>query len=910
MSDREPRERRLVGQILPLKEISEGGAVEKDRKNGRINNIHRWWASRPTTVSRIIAYASLVDPPLEQHKDIILEMCDYAKTTDPDEPMVRDKIRQKLREMWKEPPKVLDPFGGAGALPFATSWLGCETYSMDYNPVAVLMQKCVLEYPSRYGRKLLVDVEAAAKRVKNELREATRQFYPDGDMRPTDNHGRICDHYAYRWCRTVPCDCGVTIPLVQSYVLYKKGKKNKTDEIFLYPVVEDGKVGFGIAGGSEKRQYGKGPGEMTKTPKGQIGNKIATCVACGRRYTNIEIRDMFNRGKGGEQLMVAVALNSKKHGRYYTGIGQHDIDLYEKCKTELELRRSAFRVKYGVDPLPDGIIPQPDGKEYRLGGPTWHVQRAVTMGYTRWHHLFNIRQRLCLVVLVSILREMEVDLEQEYGVEYTTAIMSYMAMVFDKTIEKYCRLSMWRGDSGEYNTGCFSQQTLNSVWDYTEAEPTGVWEASMRSVLEGMRTSLVSENVVVPNIRHATATNLRQHFGLDFFDVINTDPPYYDSMQYSKTADFFYVWLKVLVGHRHVELFQGTLSPKKNEVVETAGDAIGCKAGDYDGVRGEADYQKLMTAALTEMRYVLKPKGVLTLVYAHKSLPGWETLIQSMLDAGFNITAAWPIDTESKTRIGAQKTASLASSIYMVARKWSKEPPTYYRDVRVELREHVCSKLDWFMEQGVGGADFYIAAIGASCEVYGKYEKVLNDDGTEVKASYILREIRGMCSEFIVKKLTTGAAGDMDPMSKLYVSWRWAYGDRPVDYDQARKMFTGVGLAIDSHIGGIVVKEGKAIRVLDAPSRNDIKIGNTIDVLHAALNLWREQRKDEMHALLVSEGKAGDPKFDKLCQAIIEAGAASDAHPETDEKSLLEAFWDGRKSEMPGPRDENLDGFM
>lgn len=903
MSDQAPRERRLVGQILPLKEISEGGAAEKERKNGRINNLHRWWASRPTTVSRVIAYASLVDPPLEPHREAILEMCKYAETTNPDNPGPRDRTRRKLSETRKEPPKVLDPFGGTGALPFAASWLGCETYSMDYNPVAVLMQKCVLEYPSRYGRKLLDDVKEVAEQVERELREATRQFHPDGDMRPTDNSGRICDHYAYRWCRTVPCDCGVTIPLVQSYVLTNQ------DGIFLYPVVEDGQVRFGIAGGTEKRPYGGGPGGMVKVPRGQIANKIATCVACDRRYTNIEIRDMINQGKGCEQLMVEVAINPKKPGRHYVEIKQNDVDLYEKCQAELELRRSAFRTKYGIDPLPDGIIIQPNGKEYKPGGPYWISTLVTTYGYTRWHHLFNIRQRMCLVTLVDILRKTEAKLEQEHDTDYTTAIMSYMAMVFDKMMERYCRLSPWTVWR-EMVSHCFPQQSLKNSWDYVEAEPSDIWKKSTKSVLEGLRASLASENEIIPDVRRASATNLRE-FESDYFDAICTDPPYYDSMQYSKTADFYYVWLKVVVGHRHPELFQGVLSPKKSEVVETLGDTR--QTGgveDLPLVRNADGYQRLMTASLKEMHRVLKPNGILTLVYAHKSLPGWETLIQSMLDAGFNITAAWPIDTEKKVRMGAQKTASLASSIYMVARKWPKEPPAYYRAVRPELRSHVCSKLDWFMGQGVGGADFYIAAIGASCEVYGKYQEVLNDDGTEVRVSDMLQEIRGMCSEFIVKKLTTGAAGEMDPMSKLYVSWRWAYGDRPVDYDQARKMFTGVGLDIDQHIGGIAAKEGKVVKVLDAPSRKDIKISNTIDVLHAALNLWSEQRKDDMHALLVSEGKAGDPKFWKLCQAIMGAGEASDAHPETKEKSIIEKFWGGTESAVRSLRRENLDGFM
>lgn len=896
-------QRRLVGQILPLKEISEGGAAEKERKNGRINNVHRWWASRPTTVSRVICYAALVDPPLERHRDVILEMCNYAKTTNIDKPKARDRIRRKLRETWKEPPKVLDPFGGTGALPFAASWLGCETYSMDYNPVAVLMQKCVLEYPSRYGRRLLDDVKRVAEDVGGELYRSTKQFHPDGDMRPVDNSGYVHDHYAYRWCRTIPCECGVVIPLVQSYVLSQK------DGIFLYPIVKDGVVGFGIAGGNEKRQYGRGPGGITKAPRGQIANKIATCVSCGRRYTNIEIRDMFNQGKGGEQMMVAVVLHPKKPGRHYVETDRSDADLYERCEAELESRRTAFRAEYGADPLPDGIIPQPDGREYRPGGPNWDATLVVTTGYTRWHHLFNIRQRLCLVILVDILRKMEAKLEQECGVEYTTAVMSYLGMMFDKTLEKFSRLSSWN-TSREMPNSCFIQQTMKNTWDYAEIEPSYMWDNTIRSTLEGIETSLVATNELIPSVQRASATNLG-HFAPDFFDVINTDPPYYDSMQYSKTADFFYVWLKILLGHRHVDLFKGMLSPKKNEVVETAKRATGCPQNHgYELVRDAGGYQELMTAALKEMYRVLKPNGILTLVYAHKSTPGWETLIQSMFDAGFNITAAWPIDTEKKVRMAAQKTASLASSIYMVARKWPKEPQISYRTLRPKLHKHVCSKLDWFMSQGVVGADFYIAAIGASCEIYGRYERVVNEDGTEVKASDILQRIRGLCSEFIVKKLTTGIGGDMDAMSKLYISWRWAYGDRPVDYDTARKMFTGVGLDIDSYMGGVVAKDGRAVRVLDASSRDGIKMGNTVDILHMALNLWRAQRKDEVRDMLISEGKAGDPKFEKLCQAIIEAGAASDSHPETKEKREVEAFLSARRIEGGVVPNGTLDAYV
>ena len=205
------------------------------------------------------------------------------------------------------------------------------------------------------------------------------------------------------------------------------------------------------------------------------------------------------------------------------------------------------------------------------------------------------------------------------------------------------------------------------------------------------------------------------------------------------------------------------------------------------------------------------------------------------------------------------------------------------------------------MEAGVGGADFYIAAIGASCEIYGKYENVVrNDDGRTVTVSDILSEIRGICSDHIVKTLTAGPAGDIDAMSKLYISWRWAYGDQSVPYDIARKLFTGVGLNMDDHTGTLLKKTGQTMAMQDHMHREgDIRPKNMIDILHKALRLWRDQETDEMEELLRSTGSQNGDAFNRVIQAVIEAGAPRrGAHPETAERRDLAAF---RSRFGPGP---------
>ena len=849
---------RLIGTIIPINEISKGGATEKSKKHNRINNLHRWWASRPTTVSRITAYAALVDPPIQEHESIILKMCDYDGTTRPDHIAVRDAARKRIKQLYKEPPKVLDPFGGMGALPFSAAWLGCESYSIDYNPVAVTIQKCALEYPPKYGQSLKEDVAQYAKRVGEMLKYRTAQYYPNNN------------HYGYIWCRTMRCTCGYTIPLVPNYALSKKRG------IYFRPAAQKSKIKFTI----------HNEGEI---PPGQVGGNRAICVKCGHPYTNLEIRDMI-WDHGSEMICASIYTPKHEKGKQYRPVGKKDHTLYDSCAAQLEEYRTRFREKYGIDPIPDMAIPTPDDQEFRPDRPSWHVLRIVTFGYTRWSQLFNNRQLLCMVILLEILREIEHDIITQYGRERGTAIMTYLGLIMDKVLEKYSRLSPWY-NTQEQVTTCFGIQTLGNVWSYAEIAPLIIWKMSVRSVLEGMNTAL--SNNMQTNVQRASATHLPHPDNT--FDAVCTDPPYYDSMQYSYTADFFYVWLKRSIGHLHKELFRGAHTPKKNEVIETK--SLAKRLTPECVVRDSGDYQNLMSESLKQMHRVLKPNGILVLVYAHKTTEGWETLIKSILDAGFTVTAAWPIDTEHTTRMKSQGTASLASSIYMVARKWERKPPAEWRTVQREFREHTCAILDRLIRANITGSDFYIAAIGAALEIFGKYKAVRMMDGTAIDVGFILDEIRKLCSEFIVKTLTTGRGGNIDALTKLYIVWRWAYGTQKVHYDVARKLFTGVGLSMDDHTGkgGIIRRKGSEVSLLTHKERDEINITGRIDVIHQAIRLLNASKRDEMKELLLSTGNIGD-EFNAVCKAIAEAGRSQGG--QTDESREIEQFWSGRQGEI------------
>lgn len=229
-----------------------------------------------------------------------------------------------------------------------------------------------------------------------------------------------------------------------------------------------------------------------------------------------------------------------------------------------------------------------------------------------------------------------------------------------------------------------------------------------------------------------TYTGISPPYPNGFFDAVITDPPYYDNVPYSYLSDFFYVWLKRSIGHLYPELFSTPLTPKSQEIV-----AYSNGEGGWEG--GKIFFEGMLKKSFIEINRVLKPNGIAVIVYAHKSTAGWETLVNSLLDSGLVITAAWPIHTEMGGRLRAMESAALSSSIYIVARKLQKVKIGVYKDVKEELMDFLHKKMDLLWKEGVSGADFLISAIGASVMVFGKYEQILRENAV-VRADVMLED--------------------------------------------------------------------------------------------------------------------------------------------------------------------------
>ena len=506
-----------------------------------------------------------------------------------------------------------------------------------------------------------------------------------------------------------------------------------------------------------------------------------------------------------------------------------------------------------------------------------------------WGDLFNSRQRLSLITFVEKVRQAHDQmLEEGYDEDYAKAVVSYLAIQLDKIASSSNTLSRWQ-PNGEKIADVFSRQALPMVWDYPEVN---ILTGASRSYSELFKdVCSIAEQVSaigMPSRINQTSSTLLPYQS-NLFDAVLTDPPYYDNVPYSYLSDFFYVWLKRSLGHVYPELFSTPLTPKSQEIV-----AYSHGEGGFE--EGKKFFEDMLKKSFQEIHRVLKPDGIAVIVYAHKSTAGWETLINSLLDSGLVMTSAWPIHTEMKTRLRAKESATLASSIYIVARKISRKSTGFYNEVKEDLKRHLDTKLHKLWQEGIGGADFFISAIGSAIEVFGKYERVIDFEGTEIRADRLLEDVRKIATNYAVQRiLRDGVVGKISDLTRFYVLWRWNYGNAKVQFDEARKLAQscGIDLSREWNRGGFIKKEREYIRVLGPHMREESNLKNSqelIDVLHAVLLFWEKGRQPEMVQLLQRSGYGQSDVFYRVSQAISET-LPNDSR----EKKLLDGFLAGRE---------------
>ncbi|RUM33048.1 MAG: hypothetical protein DSY33_05620 [Archaeoglobus sp.] len=471
-----PIKRAFIEETFPIKEVSDESAREKNIRHGHISTLHIWWARRPLAASRATAYASLIPAPkdvedAEKIKNFIAELCKWENSLNP---TYIEKARNDIRKALGYTPRVLDTFAGGGAIPLEALRLGCETYASDYNPIAVLILKAVLEYPQKYGERLVEDVKKWGEWVLEEAKKEIGRFYPNDVIERKGYFGETGEEFipvGYIWARTIPCQnpsCNAEIPLMRQFWLAKKDKK----KVALYPYVEGKEVKFRVVGDG----YEPMP-ENFDPSKGTVRRAIATCLVCGSTVDAKTTRRLFQEGKAGQRMIAVVLHHPNKKGKFYRVANEKDMEVFRQAEEYLAKKVEELRKKWGLEPVPDEPTPEGKGKG---------AERAFSVrnyGLNTWGDLFNSRQKLALITFVDKVREAYRKMVEEgYEEEYAKAVVTYLGLAINRVIVRTNNLSLW-DNTREDIASTFGRQALPMVWDYIEtnavSETTGGYTSAL-----------------------------------------------------------------------------------------------------------------------------------------------------------------------------------------------------------------------------------------------------------------------------------------------------------------------------------------------------------------------------------------------------------------------------------------------
>lgn len=811
------RRKRLIEVAFPLEEVSEHSRREKNVRHGHISTLHIWWARRPLAACRAFIYASLVNDPEtdEEREELLKEVADLASWDAVRKPdivirpkpkgsgltgheLLRRARERILRDNDGKPPKLLDPFAGGGAIPLEALRLGCEVEASDLNPVAVLILKGTVEYPQKYGRPLAEQREKRPEDsagVNGQVPQYIRDLDEKGGQLPGLGGGAVdayernplatdvrywgnwmlekarkelAQYYppdpdgsvpvAYLWSRTVPCpNCEAEMPLVRQYWLARKDNK----KIALTPVVvpQTSSVTFEVVEGSNVTGD---PGHAT-TSRGDT-----TCLVCKQVVTAAYVHEAGRAGNLGQKATAVILEASGPGGKRYRAPTESDARVYEVAQVH---RGKLLSETFGDLPA----IPN----EPLARHPQYMLVREY--GLDEWGKLFNDRQIAALVGFTRIAKSATSELSAAgLPPAYMAAISTYLAIAVDRLADYNSVGTRW-ASHGEYVGNTFTRQALPMVWDYCEVNPFSGQTGSIESAVDWIAATLDSP---IDTPSRVMMRDARVSVGKPMDGVV-TDPPYYDAINYADLSDFFYVWLKRVLGDVQPDLFSLPVTPKREQAV------MNVQLAD-PGVRSAREsarqkYVSAMQQSFDAISQCVSDDGMVSVVFAHSEADAWATLIDGLLAAELVPSASWPVDTELANKVGSDSRANLKTSVWMACRpRHSDATSSFIDDIRTELRHEVEDKLLDFWRRGIRGADFFISAIGPALAVFGRHSKVLHPDGTQVTVREFLDIVRQESARVALQQVLHGEnLGAVDPATRAFVMWVWSYGKAALDAGEA-----------------------------------------------------------------------------------------------------------------------------
>lgn len=854
--------KKLIEVALPLDAINKASAREKSLRHGHPSTLHLWWARRPLAAARAVIFAQMVDDP-SSHPDIfrsekaqekerqrlfgiIEELVQWENTSNEE---VLERARAEIWQSWRSTcadyaghthdkvlfdrhklPAFHDPFAGGGALPLEAQRLGLEAYASDLNPVAVLINKAMIEIPPKFAGKPAVNPHARSEKsldarqwrgaeglaedvryygrwVRDEAEKRIGHLYPKieitsemveerPDLKPLMGHKLTV--IAWLWARTVkspnPAFGNIDVPLVSTFMLSAKPGL----EAYVEPVVSKDAYHFIVKAGKPKNA------EATKSGT-KLGRGVSfECLVSGTPIPFEYIRAEAKVGRMGARLMAIIAEGER--GRIY-------------------LSPTAEHETLAQQAIPTGV-PDSDLPAKALGF------RIQEYGMTKWRDLFTMRQLVAVTTfsdLVSVVwGQVKSDAtaaglpDNEDGLEaggtgaqaYADAISVYLAFAVDKVSEGSTTLCTWSPlPSKLHVVGTFGRQALPMTWDYAEANVFADSSGNMLRMSELVANTVQQQCVISVAPGRAwqmDAASLK----LPTPVVVSTDPPYYDNIGYADLSDFFYVWLRRSQRFIFRDLFATLAVPKAEELVATP-----YRHGTKE--KAEAFFLGGMTQAMHRLAEQTHPAFPVTIYYAFKQAEtggedgtvstGWDTFLDAVIRAGFSISGTWPVRTERAGGFRNKDQNALASSIVLVCRpRAANASAATRREFVNQLKAELPAALTHLQAGNIAPVDLAQAAIGPGMAVYTRYVRVLDAEGNALTVRDALALINQALDEALAEQ-----EGDFDADSRWAVAWFEQSGFAEGDYGVAEQLSKSKATSVAGMARtGILSSRGGKVRLL------------------------------------------------------------------------------------------------
>lgn len=710
-----------------------------------------------------------------------------------------DLLSKSIMQLWDGEPHVLDPMAGGGSIPLESARMGFDTLANEYNPVACSVLEATVDYPFRLGPNLA----AKAREWGRVLHE--RFVGRVGEFFPKTIGGRRHRPDGYIFARAVPCpDTGHLTPLVPDWHLSKP--KGSEKRIVAEPVADEKKGTWTV----RIREVGRGAGQLREPPKPTYADGKGISLFMDRQIPGDYIKAMAQQGKM-ESVLYAVVIKTS-HGLKYEPPMPEDLKALKEAENELARLRPDWEKR--------NIIPTEEYPEVSSD------ERPRLYGMPRWADMFAPRQLLCMGVLVEELQKLRREIVKAEGEELGEAVVHLLAFGLDKFVNCNCSSTRWHSSheviAGKMDRHDFAFKPAFAEMAACNAGMGLAWAIENPiEAYEDIAKLCRAENAQPAGISLGSATNLPQ-IADESITAVVVDPPYADNVQYSELADFFYVWLKRTQGHRRPEWFSTYLCDHDQEaVVNVSRFKDGGKVKDARA-KANAFYQKMMSDTFKECRRVLRDDGVLTVMFTHKKQSAWEALFTSLIEAGFTISATWPIKTESEHSLHQARKNAAQSTVILVARKRLEDAGTGYFDstMKREIRHAARNAAARLQAEGLNPVDQLVGSFGPAMEVYSQYDEVKTDTGMPVGVDKAIDEASDAVSQWRIEQLAERGLEGVEPEGRFYLLCWDVLGAQEFRFNEASLLGKAVGMDVDQLVvAGLVTKSGDKIQILSAKDR-------------------------------------------------------------------------------------------